>query len=453
MYKNFFKRLIDILLSLISLILLSPIMLVTAILVRIKLGSPIIFAQERPGKDEKIFKIYKFRSMTDERDENGELLPSSKRLTPFGKKLRSTSLDELPELFNILKGDMSLVGPRPLAVQYLPYYNEIEKHRHDVRPGLTGLAQVNGRNNISWDDKFKLDIEYVYHITFINDLKIIFKTFYKVIKHDDIVNPGTNPIGDFDKYRKAQNKKIENRFFKETKFNRARTALQGHMGTIMMDDEENPSCMIALVGRNCFVDGNTDNLSYVQDSLKMLDNYYKVIIASDNYKEIIEEVYKDKFEKSSRYSTKRVLKFDEKKLKKNSKKKFDSCIIKKIDTELMNIINDTDSCVTNITMSDYYEEDGIGFCAIDSTSNKIVGIATSNMVYDDGIEVNIKVDEKYRHEGIATVLCSNLILECLRNKKYPYWDAFNETSLKLAKDLGYELDEEYTTYRINKETK
>lgn len=216
MYKIFLKRLIDILLSLISLILLSPIMLVTAILVRIKLGSPIIFAQERPGKDEKIFKIYKFRSMTDERDENGKLLPSSKRLTPFGKKLRSTSLDELPELFNILKGDMSLVGPRPLAVQYLPYYNEIEKHRHDVRPGLTGLAQVNGRNTISWDDKFKLDIEYVYNITFINDLKILIKTFYKVIKHDDIINPGTNPIGDFDKYRRAQNENTTYRINEET---------------------------------------------------------------------------------------------------------------------------------------------------------------------------------------------------------------------------------------------
>ena len=186
MYRKFFKRFFDVVLSGCALIVLSPVLLIVALLVRTKLGSPIIFCQERPGKDEKIFKMYKFRSMTDERDENGELLPDDVRLTSFGKKLRSTSLDELPELWNIFKGDMSIVGPRPLLVKYLPLYNEEQRHRHDVRPGLTGLSQVNGRNAISWEEKFALDVQYVSNITFINDVKIIFATVGKVLKRDGI---------------------------------------------------------------------------------------------------------------------------------------------------------------------------------------------------------------------------------------------------------------------------
>ena len=185
-YEKYIKRLLDILLSGCALLLLSPVLLVTAILVRVKLGSPVIFKQPRPGKDEKIFNLYKFRSMTDARDENGELLPDEVRLTKFGKLLRSTSLDELPELWNILKGDMSIVGPRPLLVEYLPYYTEEEMHRHDVRPGLTGLAQVNGRNNLTWEQKFAYDLEYINHLSFVTDVKIIFQTVEKVLKKSDI---------------------------------------------------------------------------------------------------------------------------------------------------------------------------------------------------------------------------------------------------------------------------
>lgn len=185
-YEKYVKRLIDFLLSLIAVIILSPVMLVTALLVRIKLGSPVIFCQKRPGKDGKIFSMYKFRSMTSEKDENGNLLPDEVRLTGFGKKLRATSLDELPELFNILKGDMSIVGPRPLLVSYLERYNEEQKHRHDVKPGLTGLAQVNGRNAISWEDKFAYDVEYVKQVSFWNDLKIIFLTIHSVVRRDGI---------------------------------------------------------------------------------------------------------------------------------------------------------------------------------------------------------------------------------------------------------------------------
>ena len=159
MYKKYVKRILDVVLSLVALIILSPIMLVVAILVRTKLGSPVIFKQERPGKDEKIFKLYKFRTMTNEKDENGDLLPDDKRLTKFGKLLRSTSLDELPELINIIKGDMSIVGPRPLLVEYLPLYTEEQKHRHDVRPGLTGYAQVSGRNLVDWEERFKRVVE------------------------------------------------------------------------------------------------------------------------------------------------------------------------------------------------------------------------------------------------------------------------------------------------------
>ncbi len=186
MYRKFFKRPLDIVLSLTAIILLSPIMLITALLVKKKLGSPVIFSQERPGKDEEIFKMYKFRSMTDEKDENGELLPDSVRLTSFGKKLRSTSLDELPELFNILKGDMSVVGPRPLLVEYLSMYNDEQKRRHEVRPGLSGLAQVRGRNSIDWDEKFKLDVEYVNSYNLLMDIKIIVLTLGKVMSKDGI---------------------------------------------------------------------------------------------------------------------------------------------------------------------------------------------------------------------------------------------------------------------------
>ncbi|WP_392885621.1 sugar transferase [Eubacterium limosum] len=185
-YQKYVKRILDITLSGAAIIVLSPVMGVTAILVKKKLGSPVIFKQKRPGKDEKIFAMYKFRTMTDERDEKGELLPDSLRLTKFGKMLRSTSLDELPELFNIFKGDMSVVGPRPLLVQYLPLYNEKQKRRHDVRPGLSGLAQVNGRNAITWDEKFNYDVEYVEKVSFALDVSIVIKTMIKAFKREDI---------------------------------------------------------------------------------------------------------------------------------------------------------------------------------------------------------------------------------------------------------------------------
>lgn len=186
MYAKYIKRILDLILSLMALIVLMPLMIIIGILVRINLGSPIIFKQKRPGKDEKIFTLYKFRTMTDEKDEKGKLLPDSQRLTKFGKFLRSTSLDELPELINILKGDMSIVGPRPLLVEYLKLYNEEQKHRHDVRPGLTGLAQISGRNSISWEEKFKDDLEYIKKITFLKDCKIILKTITKVFKREGI---------------------------------------------------------------------------------------------------------------------------------------------------------------------------------------------------------------------------------------------------------------------------
>lgn len=186
MYKKYLKRVMDFVLSLLAIIVLSPVLLIVAILVRTKLGSPVLFRQERPGKDEKIFKLYKFRTMTDEKDENGQLLSDEVRLTKFGKMLRSTSLDELPELFNILKGDMSIIGPRPLLVRYLPRYNAEQRRRHEVRPGLSGLAQVNGRNAISWEDKFKYDVKYVDNVTFLGDWKIIFQTVWNVLKRDGI---------------------------------------------------------------------------------------------------------------------------------------------------------------------------------------------------------------------------------------------------------------------------
>ena len=197
MYEKCIKRLLDIVLSGMALIVLSPVLLVVAILVRTKLGSPVIFHQERPGKDEKIFTLRKFRTMTDEKDENGNLLPDEIRLTKFGKMLRSTSLDELPELWNIFIGDMSIVGPRPLLVRYLPRYNEEQKHRHDVRPGLTGWAQVNGRNALTWEKKFEYDVEYVRNISFIMDVKIIFKTVLAVVKKDGISSETSATMEEF----------------------------------------------------------------------------------------------------------------------------------------------------------------------------------------------------------------------------------------------------------------
>lgn len=186
MYQLFGKRFFDIVCSLLGLVLLSPVLLIVAIMVRAKLGSPVVFRQERPGLKGKIFKLSKFRTMTSKRDENGNLLPDSERLTSFGKLLRSTSLDELPELWNILKGEMSLVGPRPLLVQYLPLYSAEQMRRHDVRPGLTGHAQINGRNAISWQDKFRLDCWYVDNLSFALDIKIIFATFFKIFDRSGI---------------------------------------------------------------------------------------------------------------------------------------------------------------------------------------------------------------------------------------------------------------------------
>ena len=185
-YQNYGKRMIDIILSLLAIIVLFPLLLIIGVLVYFKLGSPILFTQERPGKDEELFKLYKFRTMTDGTDEDGKLLPDSVRLTKFGKFLRSTSLDELPELWNILIGDMSIVGPRPLLVEYLPLYNEQQKRRHEVRPGLTGYAQVNGRNAISWQEKFNYDVEYVDKVNFLLDTQIVFKTIKQVLIKDGI---------------------------------------------------------------------------------------------------------------------------------------------------------------------------------------------------------------------------------------------------------------------------
>jgi len=200
MYKKYFKRPIDFILSLLAIIILSPVFLVIAILVRIKLGSPVIFKQKRPGLNERIFTLYKFRTMTDKRDRDGLLLPDSERITKFGKKLRATSLDELPELVNILKGDMSIVGPRPQLVKDMVFMSPEQRKRHLVRPGLTGWAQVNGRNNITWEKKLSLDLEYLDNITFINDLRIIFMTVSKVIKKNDISTEGMDTAEDFGDY-------------------------------------------------------------------------------------------------------------------------------------------------------------------------------------------------------------------------------------------------------------
>lgn len=185
-YEKYIKRLLDFFCSLLALIVLSPVLLITALLVKFKLGSPVLFKQKRAGLHEKEFEIFKFRSMTNETDKNGKLLPDEVRLTSFGRALRSTSLDELPSLINILKGDMSIIGPRALPVRYIPYYTKEEHHRHDVRPGLSGLAQVSGRNYVSWEDKFKIDLQYISNITFLEDLKLIFETVAVVLRHENI---------------------------------------------------------------------------------------------------------------------------------------------------------------------------------------------------------------------------------------------------------------------------
>lgn len=197
MYAKYLKRVIDFTLALIALIILSPILLIVAVLVRIKLGSPIIFKQERPGLNEKIFTLYKFRTMTNAKDKDGHLLPDDVRLTSFSKLLRSTSLDELPELINIVKGDMAIVGPRPLLVRYLPLYNDHQKHRHDVRPGFTGYAQVNGRNSITWEEKFDLDVYYTEHVSFLLDIKIILKTVKVVLFREGISSENSVTMEEF----------------------------------------------------------------------------------------------------------------------------------------------------------------------------------------------------------------------------------------------------------------
>ncbi len=205
MYKNCVKRCLDLLLSLCGILVLSPVLLVLCVLVRVKLGSPVLFRQERPGKNERIFTLCKFRTMTDEKDENGDLLPDAVRLTKFGRFLRATSLDELPELFNILKGDMSIIGPRPLLVSYLPYYSEREKLRHSVRPGLTGLAQVSGRNFLDWDRRLEKDVEYVENLSFGMDVKVLWMTVQTVLGHSEEVAEDTNAVeGNFAQIRRRR---------------------------------------------------------------------------------------------------------------------------------------------------------------------------------------------------------------------------------------------------------
>lgn len=205
-YEKYIKRLLDIVCALLALIVFGWLYGLLAILVRVKLGSPILFSQERPGKNEKIFKLYKFRTMTDARDENGVLLPDEERLTHFGKLLRATSLDELPEAVNILKGDMSVIGPRPLLVKYLPRYNAFQHRRHEVRPGLSGYAQVHGRNALNWEERFALDVWYVDHISFLGDLKIVFQTIGKAfIKHDGISSETSATMEEFTGLEESSN--------------------------------------------------------------------------------------------------------------------------------------------------------------------------------------------------------------------------------------------------------
>lgn len=214
-YEKYLKRPIDLFCGLAAVIVFCWLYAIIAILVRIKLGSPILFRQKRPGKDGKIFEMYKFRSMTDEKDENGELLPDTERLTKFGCMLRSTSLDELPEAFNIIKGDMSVIGPRPLAVQYLSYYSDEENHRHDVRPGLSGLAQVHGRNSVNWEEKFAYDVEYVNKITFLGDIKIILLSVKTALKRESIGVRGVDSPLDFDVYRRKQLEEQDNEYIRK----------------------------------------------------------------------------------------------------------------------------------------------------------------------------------------------------------------------------------------------
>lgn len=204
-YGRYIKRILDFILSFLGIIVLSPLFLVLIFLIRIKLGSPVFFKQKRPGKGEKIFTLCKFRTMTDKKDADGKLLPDSERLTKFGKLLRATSMDELPELFNILKGDMSIIGPRPLLISYLPYYTDKEKLRHTVRPGLTGLAQVSGRNFIDWDSRFKKDVEYVQNLSFGMDMKVLWMTIRTVFVHSDKVAEDTNAVeGNFAEIREKR---------------------------------------------------------------------------------------------------------------------------------------------------------------------------------------------------------------------------------------------------------
>lgn len=202
-YQRFLKRLLDIIISGVAIVLLSPIYLILAILVASKLGRPVLFRQERPGKNERLFDMYKFRSMTNEKDETGKLLPDEERLNSFGKKLRSTSLDELPELINIFTGDMSIVGPRPLLIKYLPYYTDEERLRHSVRPGLTGLAQVKGRNALNWEERFSYDLQYVKECSFAMDVKIMWMTIAKVLKREDTLSGAEQTVEDFDVYRRT----------------------------------------------------------------------------------------------------------------------------------------------------------------------------------------------------------------------------------------------------------
>ena len=209
MYAKFLKRIFDFILSLFALVALLPVMIILTILGAVIMKGNPFFTQLRPGKNEKIFKLIKFRSMTCEKDKNGNLLPDDKRLVPYGKFIRKTSLDELPELINIIKGDMSIVGPRPLLPEYLPYYTEEERHRHDVRPGLTGLAQVSGRNNVEWDRRFQLDVEYVRNISFVNDVKIVLLTIKKVLGKSDVAEDTSKSEGNFAEIRKKQQEQNE----------------------------------------------------------------------------------------------------------------------------------------------------------------------------------------------------------------------------------------------------
>lgn len=203
-YEKYFKRPLDFCCGLAAVVVFWWLYAIVAILVRVRLGSPVLFTQDRPGKDEKIFKLYKFRTMTDKRDENGELLPDEVRLTKFGKMLRATSLDELPEAFNIIKGDMSVIGPRPLLVKYLPYYSEEQHRRHEVRPGLSGYAQAHGRNGVSWDEKFAMDVQYVDQITFLGDIKIIVDTVLSVVKREGISSETSATMESFIDYVEAK---------------------------------------------------------------------------------------------------------------------------------------------------------------------------------------------------------------------------------------------------------